>query len=912
MATAATNSDKDKLSPSLTFESLSKPPSSVSEDGQFIYRPPANSSFFFGRSIAKYNLVKADGESKAINEPNENEAKDKESKEQGQDQDQDQTTNKKENEQEQTATTPELDLDLDLHPIQIASARIHTHGIAELYKVINLSRLIQDNEFFGLTTVVDSTARSKMDSVSVSAAVSAAVAADSKKAKAKGKGSGTDATSKDGIKEDHHHHHPSSDMNIDIGGDDDNDEYKKERQLRSQYVLNRKRSQYESSSSTFAQHYKKLKVVSTMQHTIDERLLQLRKRWRLFAPTHGVHVSYPIQPRDVIAIDVDIYSDLNNRGNSSSSSGSGNDGNDNANDAYFNALKNSLHHSSMLGRIARMVPRFATIELSNEYDIKQQLQKQNERERQLKLQLLLKDKGKDKSKDDDKDDDKDEDMGENDNNNENKGEKDKQEEEEEEFDEEKSAEIGKSTIAQPFLITESSASNEVQKDDVENVPMLTLLLQIEKSSTGFVQSVSLSSNIASSPSTSKSKSSASDEGGTNEQKEKQNQGQKKENQKDDQNVTKAIIDKKTKLHSDELLIQSLQHSLFCANVFDSIRQEIIHDQRQEQHKSNTTTSTSTSTAAQQNELRKKKITKNTASAQHPDSQQQQQQQHIAWLSSEMEDSFLPPPSLMAGRNQRLKNVNDVDIINNDIPNSPLSVICCHEGEVKVQLDSEYSLTIKLVDVNNMNNMNNSNTKNGTCTDGATGANTNATSAGTSSGAGSGSGSGSQSPEQLHILCRLLLLQAQMVYHNNRKEQLQKLDDAIQAQKDDMAASKVIDYSAGMSNRRGGGGLTTMSSAAAQSQAIMKQNQKLLSMMKPPCILQSCVGLGTKVILERKVRKALKVCFVYFHFAGFLLGRKKRFYLLVSINTLTSFFGLTTASYDMAQEEKYHQRKSFQS
>lgn len=39
---------------------------------------------------------------------------------------------------------------------------------------------------------------------------------------------------------------------------------------------------------------------------------------------------------------------------------------------------------------------------------------------------------------------------------------------------------------------------------------------------------------------------------------------------------------------------------------------------------------------------------------------------------------------------------------------------------------------------------------------------------------------------------------------------------------------------------------------------MRQNKKLqASFMKAPCILQSCVGLGTKVILERKVRKALR-------------------------------------------------------
>lgn len=163
------------------------------------------------------------------------------------------------------------------------------------------------------------------------------------------------------------------------------------------------------------------------------------------------------------------------------------------------------------------------------------------------------------------------------------------------------------------------------------------------------------------------------------------------------------------------------------------------------------------------------------------------------------------------------------------------------------LNSEYSLIIKLVDVNNHDS---DNEKKG----------------GTDANMTNISKSGSQSPEQLHILCRLLLLQSQLVYHNNRQEQTQKLDDAIQAQKDDTSSnsskkhrnqSAPVDYSTGIYNR----GST---SAASNSMTMtMRQNKKLqASFMKAPCILQSCVGLGTKVILERKVRKALRVRITY--------------------------------------------------
>ena len=78
----------------------------------------------------------------------------------------------------------------------------------------------------------------------------------------------------------------------------------KEQKLKSEYILNKKQSQFNSASKTLSIHSSKLNVISLTQDTIDDRLLELRKRWRLSVPNHGVHVSYPIQPCDVIAVDV--------------------------------------------------------------------------------------------------------------------------------------------------------------------------------------------------------------------------------------------------------------------------------------------------------------------------------------------------------------------------------------------------------------------------------------------------------------------------------------------------------------------------------------------------------------------------------------------------------------------------------
>ena len=57
---------------------------------------------------------------------------------------------------------------------------------------------------------------------------------------------------------------------------------------------------------------------------------------------------------------------------------------------------------------------------------------------------------------------------------------------------------------------------------------------------------------------------------------------------------------------------------------------------------------------------------------------------VAWLACESEQNFLHTPNRLVVGGYGF---------------SPLSVVHVHEGDVKVQVDSEYTLWVKLVDAN---------------------------------------------------------------------------------------------------------------------------------------------------------------------------------------------------------------------
>jgi len=227
-------------------------------------------------------------------------------------------------------------------------------------------------------------------------------------------------------------------------------------------------------------------------------------------------------------------------------------------------------------------------------------------------------------------------------------------------------------------------------------------------------------------------------------------------------------------HEDEKVIVALQHSLFCASLFESIRQELIREEPEDGNYF--------------------KI-----------SSAKQQQHSEVWLSCAMEDNFLPPASLMVGGGPG--------------GHGALSVVYCHEGEVKVQLDSEYALTVKLVEAgtavgnticakDERNNTDKQVTENGRIdtTDTA-------------------KLSGSQSTEQLHALCRALLLHAQDVYHKH--------------------SIKVREL---MAKKR---------KKANQIKSVGLETKQKKDELPQANILQECVSLGVKIIFERKVRWTLK-------------------------------------------------------
>ena len=92
-------------------------------------------------------------------------------------------------------------------------------------------------------------------------------------------------------------------------------------------------------------------------------------------------------------------------------------------------------------------------------------------------------------------------------------------------------------------------------------------------------------------------------------------------------------------------------------------------------------------------------------------------------------------------------------------------------------------------------------------------------------------SGSQSPEQLHTLCRALLLHAQDVYHRHSlylRERARKKKEEEEAKGD-----------------------------APRGLARIKKED----IPDKASILQSCVSLGAKMLFEQRIRKALLVGFV---------------------------------------------------
>lgn len=610
------------------------PPSHILSDGRFVRLPPPTAhehSAFFERAVAAQGLISGDDDEVG---------KKRSKRRQGSDDDNSNNDGAKKKAKKADAAF--------IHPLAIASARLRAKGSDELSKAINLGGLVMGGEYLGLTNVVNQ----RVNKSNTSSGAGGETRKDGSVKESSG------AAAVDGL----------ADESILL-----------DQRLRSNYVLQQRQSQYDNAVTVLSRHERRLSASLSVRRILDARLRALRKRWRLVAPEHGTRTVGPVRPREVVAVDVEVY-DRDRLGG----------GNRAVDDPTAQAL-------SQLGRIARRVPRFATMELDDDYDVKE-----NSKSFRSKIGDVL----RELKREDDEDN------------------MTSAMDVETSVKEKENGDVCM-TKAEPFAIADPTLGKIDVDFDPDKVPLLTLSLEIEKSSTGFVQRASLSTSFLKS------------------------------------NVQSADS---AQFHPDERVIEALQHSLFCASLFESMRAEIIPP-------SSGLVGTLVSWKKQQGS--------------------------VAWLSSEMEESFLPSISEMVGQ----QTVGSGETLQ-------LSVIHCHEGEVKVQLDDEYSLTVKLIEA-------------GT-----------ASAAANSDNAANGeqkqkldeAESGSQSISQLQTLCRTLLLHSQSLYHDHCIKT--RVGESSEARTDNNPVT----------------GFTRKNTESSTS----------------PHILQSCVGLGCKLIFERKIRMVLDV------------------------------------------------------
>lgn len=502
-----------------------------------------------------------------------------------------------------------------VHPLALASASLEANGINELNRAINLNTLTSTGEFFGLANIVDPSleiSTTTATSASVDAASGSAAATASGKIKAGG-----------ALK---------SESEVEV---------QEEQRVKASYVLKRKRAQFEKASSAFRRHRRRLAAAVVAQARPDCRLRNLRPQWRLVAPEHGTRaLPHAVRPTEVVAFDVDVYK----------------------------------KEGSSLSRLAKRVPRYATMELKDNYLIDQDLKEWETRHFPSSDEMEI---------------DKEEKAGE-------------------------AAEKGTKTRVEPFAIADPTLGKLDADFDPQKVTMLTLQFDVEKASTGFCQTACL------------------------------------------EPISTIGLSQQT-YNEDEKVLVALQHSLFCAKLFESIRRELAPD---------------TEDIGQIRTLAKT--------------------QSVVWLSGESDENFLPSPSLTSG------------IIRSDL--SSLCVVHCHEGEVKVQLDCEYTLRVKLVEAGD-DSTNNSNT------------------VGDDSFQSAKNNSGSQTPAQLSCLCRALLLHAQEVYHKH------SIHMAARLQKNE--EEKV----------------------SKNANTNVNPNKKK-EVIPSPRILQTCVNLGAKMLFERRIRRTI--------------------------------------------------------
>ena len=516
-------------------------------------------------------------------------------------------------------TQPGTSATQQIHPLALASSRLETEGIDELNRSINLTNLVSAGEYFRLTNIV-------ADAALELAAAGAADGGD-KTDKAP---SEVVATTKGTAPA------PGSTVSAGLGVTThqiSSDEFQNSQTLASTYVLKRKHQQFAQAASVLRRHRRRLQLGLPEDTKVLLRLAQLRHRWRLVAPDHGTRaLPHPVRPTEAIACDIDTA------GVSTSS-----------------------------GRLARRIPRYATLEL---------------REQPLHFNVGNTNPVDGSSSVSD--------------HNTNEGEK------------EGAENTGNATIrecwtyAEPFALPDPTLGNLNAEFDPSKIEMLTLQFVLEHQSAA-------NEGIEPNPKTS---------------------------------VSACLESTKTQDSTlpDEEVLFELQHSLLCSKLFESMRRELADDTEEVGNVRTTT---------------------------------QQSFQNVAWLA---------PTRGVAARTFHAAGRPD---------QNALQVVHVHEGQICVQLSTQYTLRVQLVpsSVNTTkvnatpSNINNT-TKNPT------------------------------KQARLLIWCKTLLWHAHSLYRQH---------------------------------------FVQPGAETSQEKDITKGPEKKLKLASPH-ILQSCVGLGMKLLMERDLRQ----------------------------------------------------------
>lgn len=638
--------------------------------------------------------------------------------------------------------SPSSQTEVKIHPLAIAAARIETLGISQLSKSINLGNLI-GSEYFDTANIV-----------SPEGVLPAAIAAKNKSAsddsemrkKASGVGRERDDT---------------------YGKSDFTAQQLLDQRFRATFLLKRKYSQLVDAAKFLSLHKRRLEGSLDRQRLIDRRYLQLRKQWRLAAPEHGTRVLGPVRSNEVIAVDVETYD------------------RDRFGGIYH--LPNEARR-----RLARLVPRYVTIELEPPSEII----------KELETSTILSNKNRGPLKQSEVQpmdvDVKEEvpsdsllsvnDIDQNTSAVANSNEKTDISSKSQSVVKTLSEKLNLVPKAEPYAVADPTLGKLDLEFDPDKVPIWTLQLSLTKNSTGFSVSSTLSP-VA--PVHTEHEVTSSSQ-------------QKAESGSEDPDA--AAFKHLRSAQKDEKVIQSLQHSLFCASIFDAIRHEI--------RTANSSGSSGVSSGSGR---------------------------ATVWLSSETEEMFFPPTLLMASSPgyQPCK-----------IGKLGFCVSYCQEGEVAVQLDPEYVLTIKLIEVGTATETskmkeNLHKNPNGGMIQGDNLDFNNA------------HDSGSQAPEQLYTLCRALLLHVQFLYHDFRKKNPYK--------------NKLHPPSTSR---------PSVTNVCAR-------------------ILEKCVAFGSKVLLEKKVvsvfnvRRSVIVCVFSFHATSYCMMIISLFFLenVILVREKPSRFGI---------------------